>query len=104
PLREGNAELAAEAAQCVDASRARGNPGGTRSMERLQRLLFDALHADGANVSAASGLEQGGWAGGVGFVAADIGSYVLGRDELSLNAQPLQPARPMVGRGTRLHH
>lgn len=49
-LRDGNAELPAEASQGIDPRGAGGHPQGTCPVQTLQRLLFDGLDADRSDV------------------------------------------------------
>ena len=102
-LRDGDAELAAEASQGIDARGACAHPERADAMQTLQGLLLQRLHANGTDVRGASGFEQGGGIGGVGLVAPRVGAHVLGGQQTHLNAQAIEPASPMVGRATGFH-
>jgi hypothetical protein len=99
----GDAEFAAEAAQRIDARRACSHPQGTRAMQPLQGLLLDRFDLDRRDVGAARRFDQGAGVGGVGLVAFDVGADVGGGQQPDLDAETVQPARPMVRRAARLH-
>ena len=102
-LRDDDAELAAEAAQRVDARGAGGHPQRARAMQSLQSLLLDRLHAHRHDLGAARRFEQRAGIGGIGLVALDVGAHVGGRQQPHLDPETVQPARPVVRRATGFH-
>ena len=75
-LRDRDAELAAEAAQRVDARGARGHPQRAGAVQSLQSLLLDRLHAHRHDVGAARRLQQRTGIGRVGLVALHVGAHI----------------------------
>jgi hypothetical protein len=73
-------------------------------VHRLQRLLLDRLDAHRRDVGAARSLEQRTGIGGIGLVALHVGADIGRRQQSHLDAQVVQPTRPVVGRATRFHH
>ena len=103
-LGDDDAELAAEAAQRVDARGARCHPQGTGAMHRLQRLLLDRLDAHRHDLGTAGRFEQGAGIGRIGLVALDVGADIGRRQQSHLDPETVQPARPVVRRAARFHH
>jgi len=103
-LGDGDAELTAKAAQCVDALSAIGLPETAGAMQALQRLLLDGFDAHGLDVGIARGLQERGGVSGIGLVATHVGANVGRRQQQHLDAQAIEPACPVMSRTARLHH
>ena len=72
-------------------------------MQALQRLLLDGLDAHRHDVRGTRRFEQRTGIGGIGLVALHIGTNIGGGQKLDLDAQPVDPARPVVSGATRFH-
>ncbi len=103
-LRHRKAELATEAAQGIDAGRAGAHPQRAGTVQTLQGLLLDRLHLDRNNVGGTCRFQKRAGIGGIGLVALYVGPDVSGRQELDRNAEPIQRARPMMGRASGFHN
>lgn len=103
PLRDGQTELPAEAAQRVDARGARAHPQRAGAVQALQRLLFDGFDAHRHDVGGTRRFQQRTGVGGIGLVALHVGTNVGGGQKLDLDAQPVDPARPVVRGATGFH-
>ena len=108
PVREpcgiAQPELAAEAAQGIDARGAGAHPQRTGAVQALQGLLFDRLYPHRGNVGGAYRFKERCRIGGIGLVAVDVGAHIFGRQQLHLNAQPHEVACPVMSRATGFHH
>jgi hypothetical protein len=101
--RDHDTELATEAAQCIDARGAGCHPQRAGAVQALQCLLLDRFDAHRDDLGTAHRLEQGGGIGRIGLVALDVRTDVSRRQQLNLDAQSIEPARPVVGGATGLH-
>ena len=73
-------------------------------MHSLQSLLFDRLDAHRHDVGTTSGFEQRAGIGGVGLVALNVGTDVGGWQQSNLDAETVEPTRPMMCRAAGFHH
>jgi len=76
---------------------------GTDTVQSLQGLLLNRLDTNWPNVGGAGGLQESRVIGRIGLVALDVGTHVLGRQHLDLDAQAGEPARPVVGGAAGFH-
>lgn len=72
-------------------------------MHALQGLLLNRLDAHRANIGCTSSLQQCSCVCRIGLVAFDVSADVLGGQQLDLDAQAIEPARPVVGRAAGFH-
>ncbi len=72
-------------------------------MQALQRLLFDGFDAHRHDVGGTRRFQQRTGVGGIGLVALHVGTNVGGGQKLDLDAQPVDPARPVVRGATGFH-
>jgi hypothetical protein len=61
------------------------------------------LHAHRADLGAARRLDQGAGIGRIGLVALHIRAHIGRGQQAHLDAQPIEPARPVVGRAASFH-
>jgi hypothetical protein len=103
PSRNGNSKLPAKPTQGIDARNACSHPERTGAMQPLQRLRLDRLDLARSNVSAAGSLEQPAGVGGFGLVGPDVGADIGSRQDLDVDTQTVEPARPVM-RGAAAFH
>ena len=66
--------------------------------------MLDRFDAHRHDVGTAGCFEQRTGVGGVGLVALDVGTEVGRRQQSHFDTETIEPARPVVRRGTGFHH
>lgn len=101
--RHGQAELAAEPTQGIDALHARRHPLGPCSVQRLQCLLLDGLDANLTDLGVAIGAQQRHAIGRVRLVSKAEALHVRRGQQPHRHPLALQAAAPVVRRPTSFH-
>lgn len=98
--RQGQAQLAQDAANGVDAGGAVADPGRTKPVQRRQGLLRDGLDRNGVDLFVAMGFEQALSVGAVSLVAPHIGLDVGGGQQQDLVAELSELSSPVMCHAT----
>lgn len=72
-------------------------------MQPLQGLLLQRLDAYRHDVAATRRFKQGTGISGIGLVAFDVGADIGSGQEPNLDAQAIEPSRPVMSRTTGFH-
>ncbi len=83
--------------KAIDARSTRRHPARTDAMRPLQGLLLQRLDLYWHDVRATGGLEERTGIGRIGLVPLHVGPDIRCRQQLDRDAQPIEPAAPMMG-------